>query len=118
MDILFLLTPGFADPDRDGEGLTYFCPDCAFMEGVLHYHPALREQLDIRYVGYPKPRRDIVALVGEARQGCPNLILDPSNHGAASARRFHRVGDRLHTDDPRAIAEYLAERYGIAIAHY
>ena len=35
MDTLFLLTPGFTDSVRDGEGKKYYCPDCAFLEGVL-----------------------------------------------------------------------------------
>jgi hypothetical protein len=118
MDILFLLTPGFTDAARDPHGTTYYCPDCAFMEGVLHYHPGLRERLEIRYVSFPRPRREIVSLVGEANQGCPNLVLDPGHHGAATASRFLRAGDRLHTDDPRVIVDYLAEQYGIAVAHY
>jgi len=35
MDILFLVKPGFTDSARDGEGKKYYCPDCAFLEGVL-----------------------------------------------------------------------------------
>jgi hypothetical protein len=118
MDILFLLTPGFTDSARDGEGKKYYCPDCAFLEGVLGYCPALRTQLEIRYVAYPRPRRDIVALVGDAHQGCPNLILDPANHKFVNAEKFHRFGERLHSTDTKAIVEYLAQRYGVLIAHF
>jgi hypothetical protein len=118
MDILFLLTPGFTDAARDSNGTTYYCPDCAFLEGVLHYHPELRKQLDIRYIGFEKPRGEIVSLIGDARQGCPNLVLDPSNHGAAAAQRFHRSGDRLHSDDTRVIVDYLSEQYGVMVAHF
>ena len=57
MDMLFLLTPGFTDSARDGEGKKYYCPDCAFLEGVLPCCPELRTRLDIRYVAYPRPRR-------------------------------------------------------------
>jgi hypothetical protein len=46
MDILFLLTPGFTDSARDGEGKRYYCPDCAFLEGVLGCCPELRTRLD------------------------------------------------------------------------
>jgi len=28
------------------------------------------------------------------------------------------VGDRLHANDTRVIVEYLAERYGVLVAHY
>ena len=118
MDILFLLKPGFTDSARDGEGKRYYCPDCAFLEGVLGCCPELREKLDIRYIDYPRPRRAIVELVGDAHQGCPNLVLDPSNHGFVDASRFHRVGDRLHTYDTKVIVDYLAARYGALVAHF
>ena len=118
MDILFLLNPNFTDSARDNEGKLYYCPDCAFLEGVLHYCPDLRKRLDIRYIDYPRPRREIIELVGDARQGCPNLILDPSSHGLVDASRFYRVGDRLHTNDTKVIVEYLAARYGVLIPHF
>lgn len=118
MDILFLLSPNFTDGARDSEGKRYYCPSCAFLEGVLHYCPELREKLDIRYIDYPRPRREIIALVGDANQGCPNLVLDPANHAVVDASRFYRVGDRLHTNDTTTIVEYLAKRYGVQVAHF
>ena len=90
MDILFLLSPNFTDGARDSEGKRYYCPSCAFLEGVLHYCPELREKLDIRYIDFPRPRREIIALVGDANQGCPNLVLDPANHAVVDASRFYR----------------------------
>ena len=51
-DLLFLLPPGFEDNDR-----REFCPECAELWGVLHYYPAIKEALDIRYVGIHHPRR-------------------------------------------------------------
>ena len=118
MDTLFLLTPGFTDSARDGEGKTYYCPSCAFLEGVLACCPALRTQLEIRYVAYPRPRREIVELVGDAHQGCPNLVLDPANHGFVDATKFLRSGDRLHSTDTKVIVEYLTARYGAMVAHF
>jgi len=118
LDILFLLTPGFTDSARDVDGKKYYCPDCAFLEGVLGCCPELRRQLEIRYIGYPRPRREIVALVGDTHQGCPNLILDPANHAFVDPAKFHRAGDRLHTTDTRLIVDYLAERYNVLIAHF
>jgi hypothetical protein len=118
MDILFLLKPGFTDSARDSEGKRYYCPDCAFLEGVLGCCPDLRTRLDIRYVDFPRPRREIVQLVGDAHQGCPNLILDPANHRFVDASRFHKAGDRLHATDTRVIVEYLAARYGVLVPHY
>ncbi|MFZ4723538.1 MAG: DUF3088 family protein [Phycisphaerales bacterium] len=118
MDIPFLLKSGFTDSARDNEGKRYYCPDCAFLEGVLGCCPDLRTRLDIRYVDYPRPRRPIVDLVGDAHQGCPNLVLDPSNHRFVDPSRFHKAGNRLHATDTRVIAEYLAARYGAMVPHY
>ena len=118
MDILFLLTPGFTDSARDTQGITYYCPDCAFLEGVLAYCPDLRTQLDIRSISYPRPRPAIVELVGDEDQGCPHLILDPANHRFVDAAKFHRFGDRLHTSDTRVIVDYLTARYGALTAHF
>lgn len=116
MDILFLLQKDFPDT-RHGTGL-YYCPDCAFAEGILAYFPELREKLDIRYTDFPRPRKAITELVGEENQGCPNLILDPENHNHPLAEEFFRYEGRRHTTDTRLIAAYLSERYGIPAAHF
>ena len=118
MDILFLLSPGFTDSARDTEGKEYYCPDCAFLEGVLACCPELRTYLDIRYISYPRPRPAIVALVGEAHQGCQTLVLDPANHSFVDATKFHRFGDRLHATDTRVIVDYFSARYGALTAHF
>jgi len=85
---------------------------------VLACCPELRRRLDIRTVDYPRPRREIVTLVGDAHQGCPNLVLDPANHAFVDATRFHRFGDRLHSTDTKVIVEYLAARHGAMFAHF
>ncbi|MGL4440024.1 MAG: DUF3088 family protein [Bosea sp. (in: a-proteobacteria)] len=73
--ILFLISPN-SRPDRlDG----WYCPDCAIVEGVLAYYPQLRRIIDIRHVDFPRPRSALVALIGEAHQDCPCLLLDPSS---------------------------------------
>lgn len=69
-DILFLLKPGF---EEDGEH--WFCPYSAQVIGFLDYFPAARDTLDIRVVDFPKPRREIVELIGDELQSCPVLVL-------------------------------------------
>lgn len=118
MDILFLLKSDFTDSIRDPNGDKYFCPDCAFLEGILSYFPELRQKLDIHYIDFPKPRKEITELVGDAHQGCPNLILDPSHHNCSQSAEFFRHGDRMYTTDTRLIANYLSEVYGIHKAHF
>jgi hypothetical protein len=118
MDILFLLKPNFLDKYRDSDNKKYYCPDCALLEGVLSYYPKLREQLDIRYIDFPKPRKEIVELVGEEHQGCPNLILDSDSHKYVDTNQFSRFGDRLYTDDTKLVVNYLRDKYDIAEAHF
>lgn len=118
MDILFLLKPTFSDKERDDGDKHYYCPDCAFIEGVLSYYPRLREQLDIRYIDFPKPRKEIVKLVGGKHQGCPNLILDTAHHSFVDAHQFKCFGDKLYTTDPKLIVQFFSDRFDIPEAHY
>jgi len=118
MDLLFLLKPNFTDKYRDDDNKNYYCPDCAFLEGVLSYYPKLREQIDIRYIDFPKPRKEIVELVGEEHQGCPNLLLDSDNLRFIDENQFYRFGDRLYTNDTKLIVNYLRDKYNIAEAHF
>jgi hypothetical protein len=117
-DILFLLNPNFKDVVRDDKDILYYCPDCAFLEGVLSYYPNLREQLDIRYIDYPRPRKEIVMMVGDLHQGCPHLVLDTQNLPYASLDLFYQYGNHYHTDNTKTIVNYLSNRYGTPVAHY
>nr|WP_260855257.1 DUF3088 domain-containing protein [Mesorhizobium amorphae] len=47
------------------------------VEGVIASFPALEDLLDIRRVDFKRPRAEVVALVGEANQALPVLILRP-----------------------------------------
>ena len=109
-DRLLLLNPDW----RDDEGGPWFCPAGAFIEGVLAFYPALRDQLDIVYLDHARPRLPVIDLVGEDHQSCPILVLDgafdwpEAQTSAATGRRFLQDG---------AIIPYLAARYGIALPH-
>jgi hypothetical protein len=105
-DVLFLLPPAF---DVEGEG-PWFCPDCAPIEGLLANYPTLKGALDIRYVSrFARPRAEMVALLGEAHQGCPTLACRtrPRSVESVEANGWHVVAD------PGPIARALREKYGI-----
>jgi len=109
--ILFLLRSGFADPAHGPGG--FYCPECATIAGILWYHPDVAAQLDIRQVDAPRPRPEVVALVGEENQSCPVLVLPegerPEGIPVAKGRAF--------ISGPKAIETFLADRYGTARSH-
>jgi hypothetical protein len=111
-DRLFLLRPGFEDPAYPGK--IFYCWHCALMEGVLASFPHLGVRLEIDRVPFPRPRREVVALVGEANQNLPLLVLadDAPDHladGAHNGVRFVAGKDR--------ILEVLNVRHGFPIPH-
>jgi len=106
-DILFLLPPGFEDNDR-----REFCPECAELWGVLSYYPAIKEALEIRYVGIEHPRAPICDELGEGRWNAPTLILAPSNVGLVPASVANQ---QSYLGSAREIAKYFAVRFGTAV---
>lgn len=75
MEKLFLIKADFWDLNR-ADGKKYFCPDCVMIEGLLSFYPKLRNELEVTYVDFARPRKVLVDLVGEANQSCPVLVLE------------------------------------------
>ena len=109
-DRLFLLKPDW----HDDEGGPWFCPAGAFIEGVLAFYPALKDQLDIVRLDHPRPRAAVIEQVGEDHQSCPLLVLD-GDFDWPGAQVSEATGRRFLQD--HAIAPYLAARYGIGRPH-
>lgn len=112
-DTLYLIRAPFED-SAHGEGATWFCHDCAALEGALLANAHWLRSVDVRRLPFPRPRHELIALIGEENQGMPVLILGDPAKAPADARRFER---RAFLTDPRAIARYLAAAYGGAGPH-
>lgn len=112
-DTLFLLTPGF----RDGDGLPYYCPYCTIFEGLLHLYPHLVSQIEVRRVAFPKPRAEIVSLVGPEHQSCPVLVVGEAMMNSGNHPQFKTVGNLSFIDEPEDIGNYLSLTYGIPRPH-
>ncbi len=112
-DILFLLKENFVD----GPGQAYFCPHCAELTGVLAYFPQLRHDLDVRYVDFSRPRRELVELLGEANQNCPMLILADKPGIDALEMMSGSHNGRYFVTGPREIARYWAHTRNISRPH-
>lgn len=111
--ILFLLEREFHDPAIEG-GQRFFCRHSLLLEGVLASQPALRDQLDVRHVAFPRPRQAVIGAVGDADQSLPKLVL-PS-----AVRSEHASGEyasRQYVSGSDRILATLGELYGIAQPH-
>jgi hypothetical protein len=102
-DQLFILKAPFMDG-----GFDWYCNDCATLEGALLCNPHWNDRIDVRRVGFPRPRNEVIALVGEEHQGLPMLVMDPE--GAPGDAIL--IGEFAVLKDIRAIGRALASRHG------
>lgn len=118
MTKLFLLKPDFTDSKIDDKGNRYFCPECASVLGIIKYYPQLEKLLDIEYVDFKRPRKEIIKLIGEENQSCPVLIIENNQKETIDISYFNSYGDKLFVNSTDLIAKYLTDKYGIGILHF
>ena len=102
-DQLFIL----AAPFQDG-GFEWYCNDCATLEGALMINPHWKDRIDVHCVAFPRPRKEVVALVGPDWQGLPMLVMDKDRAPGDAII----VGDYAILQDIRAIGRALTSRHG------
>lgn len=110
-DTLFIIAAPFEDAALDG---TWFCTSCATMEGALLANPDWQARIDVRRSAFPRPRYDIIALIGGGNQSMPVLVLAAGSTPPADAKEFEGV---FFLDEPKSITRYLAAAYGGAGPH-
>jgi hypothetical protein len=110
-DTLFILRAPFEDHELEG---TWFCTSCATMEGALLANPHWARSIDVKRSAHPRPRHEIVTLLGEENQSMPVLVLADSSTPPADAKEF---AGRYFLDEPKPITRYLAATYGGAGPH-
>jgi hypothetical protein len=109
-DKLFLISPGFSDPKRPG--ITFVCPYCNALEGLLASFPQLASAIDVERVPFARPRQKVIDAIGEENQSLPVLILAgdaPPDAKNWNDTRFINTTDRIF--------ELLAERHGFPHLH-
>lgn len=115
-DVLFMLKPGFADA-KAGPG-EFYCPPCATVRGVLGYFPHLWEAVEVREVDFPRPRAEVVELLGGPdHPGCPVLVLDETSAVPAGVTVHTAKSGKRYLDGPVDIGNYLAARHGVSRPH-
>ncbi|CAM2161190.1 DUF3088 domain-containing protein [Burkholderia orbicola] len=111
-DVLFLLEPGFADPKHPGQ--RFVCPHGLPIEGLLASAPDLAARLDVKRVGFERPRPAVIDALDDAHQGLPVLVLGRDEPAPDDAQT---LGDVRFVTDARRILELLAERHGFPTLH-
>lgn len=111
-DKLIILKPDFLDPAYPGQ--RFYCWHCALMEGVLASFPELADRIDVERIGWSRPRREVVDLIGADNQSLPVLVLAddaPTDlaTGSYEGRRFVAGKD--------AILAALSARHLIPLPH-
>lgn len=112
-DTLFLLKAGFFD----GEGAPYYCPYCTIFEGLLSLFPQLNAQIDVKRVAFPRPRAELVEVLGEDHQSCPVLVLGAPVASPIEGVRVSEANGRWVIDEVEDIGNYLSASYGIPRPH-
>lgn len=110
-DTLFIIKAPFEDAALGG---TWFCTACATMEGALLANPHWATHIEVKRSAFPRPRHEIIALIGEENQSMPVLVLADGSTPPADAREH---GGVFFLDDPKPITRYLAAVYGGAGPH-
>lgn len=111
-DKLIILKPGFEDPAYPGQ--LFFCWHCVLLEGMLASFPDLAARLDVERIAWPRPRREVIELVGEENQWLPLLVLAD---GDTSPHQTGTYEGRAFIADKDKILAALAERHGFPVPH-
>lgn len=110
-DVLFIIKAPFEDKALEG---TWFCASCAMMEGALMANPQWANHIEVRRMPFPRPRREVMALLGEDNQSMPALVLADASKAPDGAKEYE---GRRFIDEPKAISRYLAATFGGAGPH-
>lgn len=111
-DQLYLLRPGFTNATLG----PFYCGDSVSVEGLLSFFPKLREEIDVHYIDFARPRRALVEALGEDWQSVPVLILAPARTLANDQIEFQEAKGNRFLADEAVIRRYLSTQYGYPIA--
>src|ERR1051326_4628232 len=111
-DKLIILKPGFEDPAYPGQ--IFYCRHCVLLEGILASFPGLANRLDVERVSWPRPRREVIELVGEENQSLPLLVLA---EGETSLHQTGTYEGRAFISEKDKILAALSERHGFPVPH-
>ena len=77
-DRLLLLRQGFEAPGYPGQ--RFFCWHCALFDGLLFAFPELAQRLRVERIEWPRPRLEVVSLVGKENHQLPCWYWQMGKH--------------------------------------
>jgi len=110
-DTLFLLKAGFYDGDQG----PYVCAASTKVEGFLALYPHVAMAIDVRRLPFRRPRAELVALLGDAYQDCPVLVLGDAAQPRVAASA--NGNGRRFIAETNAILSYLGTAYRAPVPH-
>jgi hypothetical protein len=111
-DTLILIKPDFLDPAFPDT--RFYCWHCALLEGVLVTFPALLTRLNIVRIDWPRPRQEVIQLIGEENQSLPVLVF-ADDASEQSGARYSRGRQFVAGKDD--ILQALSSRHNIPAPH-
>lgn len=111
-DRLFILEADFEDPAFPGQ--RFYCWHCVLIEGLLASFPALAGRIDVERIAWPRPRKEVIAMIGAENQSLPVLVLAGDAPAGLETGRF---GERRFVEGKDAILHALSVRHGIPAPH-
>jgi Protein of unknown function (DUF3088) len=111
-DKLFILKVDFEDPAYPST--RFYCWHCVLMEGILASFPKLAAKIDVERIAWPKPRAEVVNIIGAANQSLPVLVLSDDAPDGLATGEWN--GQRF-VEGKDAILRALTIRYDIPHPH-
>jgi len=109
---LFLLENPFNDAAISEH--EFLCWQCVLMEGVLAKFPERLKDLNVRRVSFPRPRHEMIELVGADNQSLPTLVL---GEGVLDGQETGRYGKTRFIKGKDEILSALNQIYDIPRVH-
>ncbi len=111
-DQLFLLKPGFFNATLG----PLYCGDSVAVEGMLSFFPELRDLIDVHYIAFPRPRAELVDLLGDEHQSVPMLVIRNTKPIADGGIMPQIANGERFLDNERLIRRYLSSQYDLPLA--
>lgn len=112
--ILYLLRSDFADAQAGNT--PFYCPQCLLVEGLLAAFPHVRQNLEIRYVDFDRPRGNMAIYVG-ANQSCPQLVFPDGDDRHSVGRSSPGISPARRIENVQDILAYLIQRFDLPQPH-